>query len=289
MQQNKQNTVLGGLFANPQQIQRDYMTQGMITPREMMGRSLDDKIFAIGANAGGMLGVGVGSLLGGKVPGQAAAEAAQAATQGLDFNDPRALLNAAQQLSQSNPQAAFELYQRAQEQDKVMMQQKADQLRLSDAQQRLSDAQQKAADAEQERARQAQMEQALAQLPADASEEDVAKAMFPFMTGQERANYAAKQADQKKKTVQQANAQKVIDSQFPNLSPDLKEFVLNDPALTNKMLSAAIDGASERARFAAGLPSQFDKKKKTGDGYSVNSRGMKAPANYQWAADGKSL
>ncbi len=267
----------GGLFTNPQQIRNDYLQQGLITPKQMMGQSLDDKIFAVGSNAGTMLGVGVGTLLGGKVPMQAEAEATQGAIQGLDWNDPQALLGTAQKLAQVNPQAAYQLYQAA-------TKQQTDQLRLSDAQQ-------KSADAERERARQAQVDAAVAALPEDATEEQIMKATFPLMTPQERATYAKGRQEETTKTTRQANASKLIDSQFPNLSPELKEFVLNDNALLNKMLDAAIRGPAERAKFQAGLPSEFDKKKKTGvtDGVSTNGRGMKAPSGYQWSANGQGL
>jgi hypothetical protein len=149
----------------------------------------------------------------------------------------------------------------------------------------LSDAQQKAAAAEQERARQAQVDAAVAALPEDATEEQIMKATFPLMTPQERAAYAKGRQEETTKTTRQANASKLIDSQFPNLSPELKEFVLNDNTLLNQLLDASIRGPAERAKFQAGLPSAYDKKVTSGGTGSCG----KAPSGYRWTSDGTGL
>jgi hypothetical protein len=98
----------------------------MITPREMMGRSLDDKIFAVGSNAGGMLGYGVGKLLGGQTPEEAQNEQMRGMLGGVNMNDPESLFAAAQNIQGMNPAAAQALVAQATDlQTKQVAQQKS--------------------------------------------------------------------------------------------------------------------------------------------------------------------
>jgi hypothetical protein len=108
------------------QYRDNYLKDSMITPREMMGRSLDDKIFAIGSNAGGMLGYGVGKLLGGQTPEEAQNEQMRGMLGGVNMNDPESLFAAAQNIQGMNPAAAQALVAQATDlQTKQVAQQKS--------------------------------------------------------------------------------------------------------------------------------------------------------------------
>ncbi len=108
------------------QYRDNYLKGSMITPREMMGRSLDDKIFAIGSNAGGMLGYGVGKLLGGQTPEEAQNEQMRGMLGGVNMNDPESLFAAAQNIQGINPAAAQALVAQATDlQTKQVAQQKS--------------------------------------------------------------------------------------------------------------------------------------------------------------------
>jgi hypothetical protein len=95
------------------QYRDNYLKDSMITPQQMMGRSLDDKIFAIGSNAGGMLGYGVGKLLGGQTPEEAQNEQMRGMLGGVNMNDPESLFAAAQNIQGVNPAAAQALVAQA--------------------------------------------------------------------------------------------------------------------------------------------------------------------------------
>jgi hypothetical protein len=108
------------------QYRDNYLKDSMITPREMMGRTLDDKIFAIGSNAGGMLGYGVGKLLGGQTPEETQNEQMRGMLGGVNMNDPEALFAAAQNIQGMNPAAAQALVAQATDlQTKQVAQQKS--------------------------------------------------------------------------------------------------------------------------------------------------------------------
>lgn len=108
------------------QYRDNYLKGSMITPREMMGRTLDDKIFAIGSNAGGMLGYGVGKLLGGQTPEEAQNEQMRGMLGGVNMNDPESLFAAAQNIQGMNPAAAQALVAQATDlQTKQVAQQKS--------------------------------------------------------------------------------------------------------------------------------------------------------------------
>jgi len=107
------------------QYRDNYLKDSMITPQQMMGRSLDDKIFAIGSNAGGMLGYGVGKLLGGQTPEEAQNEQMRGMLGGVNMNDPESLFAAAQNIQGMNPAAAQALVAQATDlQTKQVAQQK---------------------------------------------------------------------------------------------------------------------------------------------------------------------
>jgi hypothetical protein len=145
----------------------------MITPREMMGRSLDDKIFAIGSNAGGMLGYGVGKLLGGQTPEEAQNEQMRGMLGGVNMNDPESLFAAAQNIQGINPAAAQALVAQATDlQTKQVAQQKS----MMDAQKIQAEMQAKQAETatkEREALREEQYRTELAELPPDATDADV--------------------------------------------------------------------------------------------------------------------
>ena len=108
------------------QYRDNYLKDSMITPQQMMGRTLDDKIFAIGSNAGGMLGYGVGKLLGGQTPEEAQNEQMRGMLGGVNMNDPEALFAAAQNIQGMNPAAAQALVAQATDlQTKQVAQQKS--------------------------------------------------------------------------------------------------------------------------------------------------------------------
>jgi hypothetical protein len=148
------------------QYRDNYLKDSMITPQQMMGRTLDDKIFAIGSNAGGMLGYGVGKLLGGQTPEEAQNEQMRGMLGGVNMNDPESLFAAAQNIQGMNPAAAQALVAQATDlQTKQVAQQKS----MMDAQKIQAEVVAK----EQAAAKEEQLRAELASLPPEASDKDV--------------------------------------------------------------------------------------------------------------------
>jgi len=146
-------------FATPEILRQNYLTERMLNPQQMAQLPLLNQVVAMGGNAGTALGTAVGRAFGGRSPEEARLEQMQGMLGGANMNDPDSLMEVAQRIQSVNPAAAQELAQRAMNMRKTQVETQA-----------------KEADAAAKQAatrREEQLRDELANLPAEATDQDV--------------------------------------------------------------------------------------------------------------------
>jgi hypothetical protein len=110
-----QDSILSGLFTTPEQYQQALQAQALNQGANLARLSPVERAAAMGYAGAAQVGRGLGGLMGAEDPQMKMVAQAQQIMQGLDQNDPKALLQAAQTFNQAGdiPRARA-LYQAAQ-------------------------------------------------------------------------------------------------------------------------------------------------------------------------------
>jgi hypothetical protein len=146
-------------FATPETLQQDFMQNRVLNTQQMAQLPLLNQVAAMGGSAGSMLGNVVGRAFGGRSPEEARLEQMQGMLGGANMNDPDSLMEVAQRIQSVNPAAAQELAQRAMTMRKTQVETQAKEADVAAKQTATR--------------REEQLRDELANLPAEATDQDV--------------------------------------------------------------------------------------------------------------------
>ena len=86
-------------FQDPRQIRSDYMNSQMVSPAQMGQQDLYSKLSSTIANAGTMIGTGLGGMMGGELPEEVKQRKIQEVMRGVDLTNPESIRASSKQLS----------------------------------------------------------------------------------------------------------------------------------------------------------------------------------------------
>jgi hypothetical protein len=235
----RNNTIMGAAFGLSEDQSLD-MQQQMADNRAIQFAQLtpDQQLGVMAYKAGSGVTKGIGGMLGADMRDpelRKASELRQLASQ-YNTNTAEGLRAFADSLRASDPALALQVSQKAAEMEYQGTRLKQQQ-------------QQEALDTE-AMLRDKDVQRILKEMPEDATPEQIQRALLPY-TGIKGAMALAEQGQQAKAKAQQTDTRTravtaVLDGQYKDLSPEVREYVLNDPKAAESFLSASLQGERQK-------------------------------------------